>query len=110
MQARHRQRLAGGHRAADVLLAELTMGFQGDDGRLRVVPVGVVGRLLQGPQGGAVQRSLHARGRPVTWLDLAAGIICWLQARTGPPSVYTARGGGDGRGSMAFRAASAGSI
>ena len=30
------------------------MGFQGDDGRLRVVPVGVLERLLHGAQGGAV--------------------------------------------------------
>jgi len=54
MQARHRQRLAGGYRAADVLFAELTMSLQGDDGRLRVVPVGVLERLLHGAQGGAV--------------------------------------------------------
>ena len=52
--ARHRQGLAGGHRAADGLVAEVALRPQGDDRFLRVLAVSVLERLLQGAQLGAV--------------------------------------------------------
>ena len=54
VQARHGQRLAGGHRTGDGLFVELAGRAQGDDRFPRTLAVGVLERLLHCAQFSAV--------------------------------------------------------